>query len=169
MGAAMTLDSLVRIIGAIVAPMVMVTSCSIFLSALLNRYESMSSRMRAMHRERLDLLDLLLRSGDAGATMTRERRRVAEIERQLPGLLRRHRLMRDATIAVSSAVVVLVAGMFLIAATGVTRAPAAAVAALAVFLLGTATFLAGVATAAIELWGSQKEVAYEIEDGLAIH
>ena len=161
----MTVASLARIIGVILAPVVMITSCSIFMNGLFTRYESISSRMRSMHRERLDLLDQARTAGDASA---HDRRRIDEIERQLPGLLRRHRLIRNAVMAVVAALIVLVGGMFLIAAAEVTNWAAIAGVALLAFLLGTALFLAGVAIAAFELWHSQREVEYEIEDGLAI-
>lgn len=53
----MMVDSMVRTIGTILAPVVIVTSCSIFMNGLFTRYESVSARMRSVHRERLDLLD----------------------------------------------------------------------------------------------------------------
>jgi hypothetical protein len=164
---ALTVGSLARVIGAILAPVVMVTSCSIFMNGLFTRYESVSARMRSLHRERLDLLDELRPHGVAAAT-SHQRRRIEEIERQLPGLLRRHRLIRNAVMAVAVALLVLVGGMFLIAAAETTGSAAVAILALLAFLLGTAWFLAGVAIAAFELWHSQREVEYEIQDGLSI-
>jgi small-conductance mechanosensitive channel len=161
----MTIDELTRIIGAILAPAVMVTSCSIFTSALFNRYESMSARMRALHRERLDLLE---RAGQAGGASGQERRRIEEIERQLPGLLGRHRLVRNAILAVAVALLALVVGMLLIAAAALSHWLVVAGLALTAFLVGMAAFMAGAAISAAELWNSQREVAYEIEDGLAI-
>ena len=70
--------------------------------------------------------------------------------------------------AVAVALLVLVGGMFLIAAAETTRSAVVAPLALLAFLLGTAAFLAGVAIAAFELWHSQREVEYEIQDGLSI-
>jgi hypothetical protein len=162
-----TVDSLARVIGAILSPVVMITSCSIFLNGLFTRYESVSARMRALHRERLDLLDEIRPRGRDEAT-SRQRRRVEEIERQVPGLLRRHRQIRNAVVAVAVALIVLVGSMFLIAAAETTNWPVAAGLALLAFLLGTACFLVAVAIAAFELWHSQREVEYEIQDGLAI-
>ena len=52
----MTIDTIVRTISLILAPVVMISSCAIFLNGLITRYESTSVRMRAMHRERLELL-----------------------------------------------------------------------------------------------------------------
>jgi hypothetical protein len=166
-GGAVTAASLARIIGVILAPVVMITSCSIFMNGLFTRYESVSARMRSLHRERLDLIDQT-RPGGAGAATSHQRRRIDEIERQLPGLLRRHRLIRNAVMAVSTSLLILVGSMFLIAAAETTGWVVVAGLALLAFLLGTAAFLAGVAIAAFELWHSQREVEYEILDGLAI-
>jgi hypothetical protein len=162
-----TVASLSGVIGAILAPVVMITSCSIFMNGLFTRYESVSARMRALHRERLDLLDEVRPRGSDAAT-TRQRRRIDEIERQLPGLLRRHRLIRNSVLAVATALLVLVGAMFLIAAAETTGSAVVAGLALLAFLLGTASFLLAVAIAAFELWHSQREVEYEIQDGLAI-
>jgi hypothetical protein len=137
------------------------------MNGLFTRYESVSARMRSLHRERLDLLDRIRPGADDQVT-THERRRVGEIERQLPGLLRRHRQIRNAVLCVAAALLVLVCAMFLIAAAETTGWAALPGLAVLAFLLGTASFLAGVAIAAFELWHSQREVEYEIRDGLAI-
>jgi hypothetical protein len=70
--------------------------------------------------------------------------------------------------AVAVSLLILVGSMFLIAAAETTGWVVVAGLALLAFLLGTAAFLAGVAIAAFELWRSQREVEYEILDGLAI-
>jgi hypothetical protein len=158
-------DELVRIVGAIVAPAVMVTSCSIALGALFTRYAELSSSMRALHRERLDLLDSIAGRTD-GDPRSRDLRRIAEIERQLPGLVGRHSQVRDSVLAVVFAVIVLVAAMFLIAAAEISKSRWLAEAALGTFLAALAAFMAGLLVAASELWRSQREVAFEIEDGL---
>ena len=51
----MTIDTIIRTISLILAPTVMITSCMLFLNGLFARYEHITARMRAMHRERLDL------------------------------------------------------------------------------------------------------------------
>ncbi len=55
----MTTEMIVRTISLILAPVVMITSCVLLLNGLLTRYEVISARMRAMHRERLDLLQVM--------------------------------------------------------------------------------------------------------------
>src|SRR5713101_1638720 len=55
MESTMNIDTTIRTISLIVAPVVMVSSCALFLNGLLQRYHAISSTMRMMHRERLDL------------------------------------------------------------------------------------------------------------------
>ena len=164
-----TVEVLLRWISAMIAPVVMITSCLIFINGLFTRYEAISFRMRAMHRERLDLMDAIAQmadSGGAGSVRSRHRRRIEQIEHQLPGLLRRHRGIRDAVTAVSLALIALVTSMFLIAGAQIARLTTFDLPALGVFLIGLAAFLVGVAINTYELWTSQREIAYEIKDGL---
>jgi anti-sigma factor RsiW len=157
----MTIDAVVRTISLILAPVVMVTSCAIFLGGLLQRYEAISARMRALDRERLDLL----RAAGAAAL---DAARLAEIDAQLPRLVRRHRLIRDALLAVYSAILVFIASMGVIAGATLTGSPRIAVAALLTFLLGTGVFLVGVAVTIVEIRRSHREVAYEVEQVLRL-
>ena len=96
----MTIGAIIRTISLILAPAVMITSCAILLNGIVTRYESVSVRMRAMHRERLELLQGL------GNTTNRvvptgefNTRRIHEIEVQLLHLLQRHKLIRNAVLA----------------------------------------------------------------------
>jgi Flp pilus assembly pilin Flp len=164
-----TVEALTRTIGAMIAPVVMITSCLIFLNGLWTRYEAISARMRAMHRERLDMMDgmeLAVDRAAADPVRSRQLRRIQEMEHQLPGLLRRHRGVRDAVTAVSFALIALVMSMFLIAGAEIVHLTQLNMPALDVFLLGTAAFLLGVVINTFELWRSQREVAYEVQDGL---
>ena len=52
----MSIDTIIRTINLILAPVVMVTSCAIVLNGLFGHYENIAARLRAMHRERLELL-----------------------------------------------------------------------------------------------------------------
>src|SRR5579883_2348490 len=97
-----------RIIQTILPPVVMVTSCALVLNGLLQRYAAVNDRLRAMARERLDLVraaggELQASLSDADS-YTRERLR--EIDHQIPDLLHRHSLIRDALLTVYLAIVV---------------------------------------------------------------
>lgn len=165
----MSIDMIVRTISLILAPVVMITSCVLFLNGLLGRYEVITTRMRSMHHERLDILEAVGESmTHNSAVMNVREGRVLEIETQLPALLHRHKLVRDAILAINGAILIFVGSMFVIALAVVTGAPPLAAGALLVFLAATALLLVGVIITTVELYRSQREVAYEIRHGLGL-
>jgi hypothetical protein len=94
-----TIETIIRTISLILAPVVMITCCGIFLNGLITRYNSMSDRIRAMHHERLELLQALANKiSRAEYTSGFSTHRVQEIEIQLPKLLCRYKLIRNAVL-----------------------------------------------------------------------
>src|SRR5260221_14400670 len=100
-----------RTISVIVAPVVMIPSCAIMLGGLLTRYAAINDRLRVMARERFDSV----RTQAAGQADAFVVERVQEIDTQVPDLLHRHGLLRDALLAGYTAIIVFVLSMFLIA------------------------------------------------------
>lgn len=151
-------------ISLIIAPVVLISSCAILLGGLLSRYESISARMRAMNKERLELLrdtgKSLATALESADEFTRERLR--EIDTQLPILLHRHLLVRNAVLSAYSAILILVVSMLVIAAAVLTHSGTAAFGALAVFLLGTVALLVCVFITTIEVRRSHLDVMYEV-------
>lgn len=165
----MSLTTIIDIIGLIIAPAVMISSCAIFLNGIITRYESVGTRMRMMHHERLELLhglgqtthnDIFLQGYNT--------HRIDEIEVQLPLLLHRHKLLRNAVVTENTAIGFFVISMFIIAVAAITHSTIIATTALCIFLVGTGALLAGIIITAVELSGSHHEVAYEIQDGLKL-
>ena len=122
-----------------------------------------------MHHERLELLQGLdhTASSDmpAGGFSSH---RIQEIEVQLPRLLRRHKLLRNAVLTENTAIAFFVTSMVFIALAALTNSTFIATAALLIFLIGTGALLAGVIITTLELSRSQREVTYEIQDGLKL-
>jgi len=165
----MSIEMIIRTISLILAPVVMITSCVLLLNGLLTRYEVISTRMRAMHRERLELLQAIgYKNGDGEPTLGFSTQRVQEIETQLPPLLYRHKLIRNAILAVNVAILIFVFSMFIIALAVITNAPPTAGIALLAFLIGTGALLVCIVITTLELYRSQREVAYEIRHGLSL-
>jgi Protein of unknown function (DUF2721) len=165
----MTTEMIVRTISLILAPVVMITSCVLLLNGLLTRYEIISARLRAMHRERLDLLQVIgYKTSDGEPTLGFSMQRVQEIETQLPPLLYRHKLIRNAILAVNVAILIFISSMFIIALAVITNTPLTAGTALLAFLIGTGALLVGIVITTLELYRSQREVAYEIRHGLSL-
>ncbi len=165
----MNAEMVARIIQTIIAPVVMITTCSIMLGSLLSHYAAISDRLRALARERIDLLRAM--SADS---ISRER--LGEIDAQLPELLRRHKLMRNATLSIYSAIVIFVVDMFVIAfATASDNAgltPSSPILAgsaiIVVFLLGMAALLIGVLLTTWEIRQSHRAVEYEARRVLSL-
>jgi len=165
----MTIDSIIRTISLILAPAVMISSCAIFLNGIITRYESVSARMRAMHHERLELLHGLRHTtGNGVSSYGFSNHRIQEIEIQLPRLLKRHKLLHNAVLAENTAIAFFVTSMFIIALAALTNSSLIATAALLIFLIGTGVLLVGVIITTLELSRSQREVTYEIQDGLKL-
>ena len=164
----MSIDTIIRTISLILAPVVMISSCAIFLNGLFGHYQTISARLRAMHRERLELLQTVDMSTTAGRTVSIIIQRILEIETQLPKMLRRHQLIRDAVVAIGVAVSIFITSMFIIALASATNSSLAAAIALIAFLLGTGALLVGVITTTVELYQSHREVFYEIQHGLSL-
>jgi Protein of unknown function (DUF2721) len=165
----MTIDSIIRTISLILAPAVMISSCAIFLNGIITRYESVSARMRAMHHERLELLQGLGHTTSNGVPSDSfSKHRIQEIEIQLPHLLQRHKLLRNAVLAENASIALFVTSMFIIALASLTNSSLIATTALLIFLTGTGGLLVGVIITTLELSRSQREVTYEIQDGLKL-
>jgi hypothetical protein len=155
-----------RTIQLILAPVVMVSACAAILNGLLSRYGGINDRLRNMAHERLDLL----REGGGKVVGCDEmaRERLYEIDTQAPELLKRHKKVRNAVLAVYSAISVFVLSMFVIALAAATKSRVAAVVALSIFLLGTAVLLTAAVITVLEVKNSHKAMHYETERVLGL-
>jgi hypothetical protein len=156
-------ESVARAVQLILAPVVMISSAAIILNGLLTHYGEVNSRIRAMDRERFDILHLLASSG---ADVQLIRQRLDEIDHQIPDLLDRHRMIHDAMLAIYYAIVILVGSMFVVAAAVLTDHPVLLGAVLALLLLGTAVLLYAVLLITREIRRSRRSIVYEAQSTL---
>ena len=141
----------------ILAPVVMVSACAILLTGLLSRYAVINDRLRIIGQERIDLLRR--KKHDSDDDFIDER--LAEIDYQIPELLRRHTLAQDAVLAVYLAVATFIGNMFVIAIAAITQSDSAATLALIVFLAGIAVLLVAIMFTVNEVSSSHRAVHYE--------
>lgn len=166
----MDISEIIRTISLVLAPVVMVSCCILFLNGQLQRYDSISARMRAMTQERFEILR------DAGGSVTGSLKtvddlgklRLREIEAQLPHLLRRHKMIHREVLTIGLAVFIFVICMCLLALAALLNAPYVAIMALCAFILGTATVLSSVIMMMLELYQSNREVRYEVLHALSL-
>jgi hypothetical protein len=153
----------VSAISAMVAPVVLVTTSALLSNGLLAVYGSVNDRMRQMTFERLSLL-----SGPSGQILDKtelspvSQERLAEIDTQLPMILRRHYLIRDAVLILYIAVAVLVLSVIAIAVAVTADSDGFGSAALALVLAGTVVLLAGLLVAARSLAWSTDAITYAV-------
>jgi len=155
----MTAETVSKTIQLILAPVVMVTACAILAGGLLTRYAAINDRLRAIVRERLDLL----RAGAGAAqrdAFTTER--LAELEAQVPSLLHRHTQARDSILATYGASLVFIGDMFVIALAAATGSDWLANVVLIVFLAGIALLFVGLLLVLLEVRTSHLAVHYEV-------
>jgi Protein of unknown function (DUF2721) len=160
----MTVATVIQTIQLIIAPVVMVTACAILLTSIQNRYATVNDRLRAMARERLELFRV-----NGGARLTPPAptdaygvERLAEIDAQIPRLLRRHRLIRDSLLAIYVAVLIFLLSMLTIAAAFAVQTAIIGMLALALFLTGTTSLVVGVALTTIDVRLSHDALRYEV-------
>jgi hypothetical protein len=159
------ITAIVKIIEVILAPVAMITSCALLISSLQQRYVNMGDRLRAMHRERFDLL----LQQNATNTATKHdnfiTERLFELTVQVPRILRRHRLVRDAMLCEYIAIAVYMINMGVLAWVELESLSLASLLSLVLFLGGTIILFCGVMITIVEAWQSHAEIAYELRHG----
>ncbi|NJL20707.1 MAG: DUF2721 domain-containing protein [Leptolyngbyaceae cyanobacterium SM1_3_5] len=85
-----------------------------------------------------------------------------EIDRQIPLLTRRHRLLQNTVLVIYGAISIFLINMFAIALTVVIGSDVAATFALLLFLLGTGVLLLGVFLTTVEVQMSHRAICYEV-------
>ncbi len=122
-----------------------------------------------MDGERLDILTGAtgtLRSAAEVPPASRER--LTQIDTQLPMLLRRHRLLHNAVLAIYAGVAVLVLSVIAIAVAVTGSSAAAGTTALALVLAGTMMLLGGLLFAARSIMISMNAIDYEVRRTLSL-
>lgn len=140
----------------IIAPVVLITACAIIQGTILGRFMYVGQRIRSLVHERLELLH----SGKMGDAFSLER--LQEIDRQIPLLKQRHRLLQKSVLLIYSAISIFLLSMFAIALSVASSLGVIATLALMCFLLGTCLLLTGVIFAGQEIRMSHQALCYEV-------
>lgn len=166
----MTIQAIISVISLILAPVVMVSCCILFLNGQLQRYDALANRIRTMDQERFTILreiDNDVSSALEGIDGFRKLR-IQEIETQLPHLLRRHLMIHRAALTIGLAVLICIFSMFLIALSVLLKSPITAIFALCTFLSATTAMLIGGAMIMSELYLSHLALKYEVMHELSL-
>ena len=125
--------------------------------------------MRAMNRERMNILTSETGTLLSVAAVTASaQERLTQIDIQLPMLLGRHRLLKNAVLAIFAAIGVLVLSVIVIGAAVTSSSGAVRVAALVLVLAGTMTLLVGLLLATRSIVLSQDAIDSEVQRALSL-
>lgn len=152
----MNITDVIQTIQFIIAPVVLVTACAIIQGGILGRFMYVGQRIRSLASERLELLH----RGNMNDGFTIER--MQEIDRQIPLLKQRHRLLQKAVLIIYSAISVFLLSMFVIAISVASKLHLVAMLALFCFLVGTWLLLCSVIVAGQEVRMSHHAICYEV-------
>lgn len=140
----------------IIAPVVLITACALIQNTVSVRYAAVGQSMRSIALERLQLL----RSNEDLDLFYLER--LQEIDRQIPLLIQRHRLLQNTVLVIYTALAIFLFSMFIIALAVAFNSFTIATFALVLFLVGTGVLLVGVSLTALEIQKSHRAICYEV-------
>ncbi len=152
----MNAEDVAKTIQLIIAPVVLVTACAIIQGGVLGRFVYVGQRIRALANERLELLH----QGKTDDGFSIER--LQEIDRQIPLLKQRHRLLQRSGLLIYTAVIIFLTSMFAIALSVASNVSAIATIALLCFMGGTCLLLIAVILASQEIRLSHQAICYEV-------
>ena len=152
----MSAVDIAQTIQLIIAPVVMITACMLFQNGVLTRYAGIGQGIRSLSHERFELV----RSDKAGDTL--KLGRLQAIDRQLPILIHRHRLIQRTALLTYGATAIFILTMFAIALSVALKAGAVGMSALILFLIGTGVLLIGIFLTGLEIRMSHRAICYEV-------
>ncbi len=149
-------EAVIKTINLIIAPVVMITACGIMLNGLIVRYSWLSDRVRSVHQERLNLLELDLNQNKLKGE------RLHQLDHLLADWLRHHHQVHDVLVLVYLSILVFMLDMLVIALAASNDVRWLSRLVVIVFLIGIGILLGGMALIAYELRTSHHSVQLEV-------
>lgn len=134
----------------------MVSACAILVGGLSGRATAINDRLRALNKERLDLV-----RGFNNLPLSGERLR--EIDFQFPDLRQRLKIAHNAVLVIYCAILIFVFDMLLIALAALTASVWTAILALALFLIATLTLGSAAWLTIREVRISLRSILFEVD------
>ncbi len=163
-------ESIVKTIGLIIAPVVMITACSIMQNGLIVYYNSLGERLRRVDGEILSLIEANLGRSltkselplDSETQASYQDDRLHHLEHHLlPDLFHRHHLLHDVLGLVYLAILTLILDMLTIAISVITGIDWLAQIVLGIFLIGVGILFVAVVLVSSELRTSHASIQLE--------
>jgi len=150
--------SVTQAIQLILAPAVMINACGLLLLGISNKFSAILNRIRALNEEKRKLI---LRSAEREFHPL-ENQRVESISRQLPGLLRRAKLVQDSLLCYFMAVGLFIGTSMVIGVDFFFPNPVFRYFVIGMFLTGMILVLAGVVFAVLDTVRGFAIVRFEV-------
>lgn len=147
-------EAVIKTINLIIAPVVMITACGIMVNGIIVRYTWLSDRVRSIHQEQLNLLELNQNKLKG--------ERLQRLNHLLADLLRHHHQVHDALVLVYLVILVFMLDMLVIALAAADDVRWLSQLVVIVFLIGTGTLMGGMVLIAYELRTSHHSVQLEV-------
>lgn len=158
----MSAQTVAQTIQLILAPVVMITACAFITNGLMSRFTRINDRMRMLARERFDLLRTATQDVHARDDLFFQQR-LSETDNQLPRLLQRHQLLRNALLLLYCAMATFIVDMFVIGTSALFNLELFASIALVIFLVGVALVFATVLLEILEVIRSHHGLNDEVQ------
>ncbi len=150
----MTMPDVALSIQTLLSPVIMISACGLLLLGMLNRYGRINDRLRELGRERMSLFS---QKGEKVADTHLE-----GIDNQIPDLLMRNSLLKNAVLCLFLSVIAFVLVIFSIALGMFMASHVGVVMAFCTFLMGEVFVFIGMIFMAREIQVSNNAVSYEI-------
>lgn len=145
----------INIIQILLTPVLMISACGLLLLTMQNRYGRLNDRLRELTRERMEL------SEQNSPSQSKHR---TAIDSQIPDLLKRNKILRDALVSTFSAVLCFILVIFFIALVLFNMTQLNPLFPLLVFFVGQFFLLLGITCMVWEAFISHRAVTYETRE-----
>lgn len=145
----------INIIQILLTPVLMISACGLLLLTMQNRYGRLNDRLRELSRERMDI------SEESNPSKSKYR---TAIDRQIPDLLKRNKILRDALVSTFSSVLCFILVIFFIALVIFNMTRLSPLFPLLVFFVGQFFLLLGIICMVREAFISHRAVTYETRE-----
>ncbi len=150
-------ESVTKIIGAILVPVVMVSTCALLLNGVVLRYRAVEDLLRSFHQE---WWNLTTSSPDHNSPRIG---RIHHLERLIPKLLRHHHLLHQVLVLIYASILIFILDMLTIAISESILISWFPYFVLVVFLIGVGILCWSLALTCYEVYASHNFIQIELE------
>lgn len=149
-------ESATRMIGVILVPAVMVSTCALLLNGVLLRYRAVDDLLRTFNQA---LWGSTASSSDTNSAMVE---RVHHLEHLIPKLFRHHHLLHEVLVLIYGSILIFVLDMLAIAVSGSTAIAWISRSVLVIFLIGVGLLCWSLVLTCYELYAAHDFIQIEL-------